>query len=62
MIDKFKEFISFSFLEVPTSFIVGLVSAFILGTILFVAVLGWKKGMKWSVGWLLVEYLFCSFT
>ena len=55
MIDKFKEFISFSFLEVSTSFIVGLVSAFILGTILFVVALGWKKGMKWSAGWLLVE-------
>ena len=58
MIDKFKEFISFSFRDVPTSFIVGLVSAFILGTILFVMALGWRKGMKWSAGWLLVEYLF----
>ena len=58
MIDKFRDFITFSFRNVPTSFIVGLVSAFILGTILFVVALGWKKGMKWSAGWLLVEYLF----
>jgi len=58
VIDRFRDFISFSFRNVPTSFIVGLVLAFILGTILFVTVLGWKKGMKWSAGWLLVEYLF----
>lgn len=58
MIDRFRYFISFVFRDVPTGFIVGLVLAFILGTILFVAVLGWKKGMKWSAGWLLVEYLF----
>jgi len=56
--DKFQSFISYSFRAVPTSFIVGLVSAFILGTILFVTVLGWRKGMKWSAGWLLVEYVF----
>ena len=47
MIDKFREFFSYSFRDFQTSFIVGLVSAFILGTILFVVVLGWKKGMKW---------------
>lgn len=58
MIDKFRDFISYSFRNVPTSIIVGLVLAFILGSILFVTVLGWKKGMKWSAGWLLVEYLF----
>lgn len=57
MIDKFREFFSYSFRDFQTSFIVGLVSAFILGTILFVVVLGWKNGMKWSAGWLLVEYL-----
>lgn len=57
MIEKFREFFSYSFRDFQTSFIVGLVSAFILGTILFVVVLGWKKGMKWSAGWLLVEYL-----
>ena len=58
VIDKFLDFISYSFRNVPTSFIVGLVLAFILGSILSVTVLGWKKGMKWSAGWLLVEYLF----
>ena len=58
MIDKFRDFISYSFRNVPTSLIVGLILAFILGSILFVTVLGWKKGMKWSAGWLLVEYLF----
>lgn len=56
--DKFRYFISFVFSDVQTGFIVGLVLAFILGTNLFVAVLGWKKGMKWSMGWLLLEYLF----
>ena len=56
MIDKFRDFISFSFRDVPTSFIVGLVLAFILGSSLFVTVLGWKKGMKWSAGWSLVEH------
>ena len=58
MIDEFQDLFSYSFREVPTSFIVGLVSAFILGTILFVTSLGWKKGMKWSVGWMLGVYLF----
>ena len=58
MIDRFRNFISFSFRNVPTGFIAGLVLTFILGTILFVTVLGWKKGLKWSAGWLLVEYLF----
>lgn len=55
MIDKFRDFVSFSFRDVPTSFIVGLVLAFILGMILFVSVLGWRKCMKWSAGWSLVE-------
>lgn len=58
MIDSFRDFFYYSFRDTPMSFIVGLVSAFILGTILFVVALGWKKGMKWSAGWLLVEYLF----
>jgi glycopeptide antibiotics resistance protein len=58
VIDYFKYFFSYSFRDVPTCFIVGLVFAFFLGTILLVAFLGWKKGMRWSAEWLLVEYLF----
>lgn len=58
MIDSFRDFFYYSFRDTPTSFIVGLVSAFILGTILCAVTLGWKKGLKWSAGWLLVEYLF----
>lgn len=58
VIYRFRSFISFSFRDVPTGFIVGLVLAFILGAILSVMVLGWKMGLKWSAGWLLVEYLF----
>lgn len=58
MIESFRDFFYYSFRDTPTSFIVGLVSAFILGTIMFVMTLGWRKGMKWSAGWLLVEYLF----
>lgn len=56
MIDKYQEYIDLCFQDVPTSLIVGLLIVFCLGTILAVAFLGIKKGLKWSVGLMLLEY------
>ena len=43
--------------DIPTSFLVGLLVLFGVGTVLLLTVFGWKKGAKWSTGLLLVEYM-----
>ena len=43
--------------DIPTSFLVGLLVLFGVGTALLLTVFGWKKGAKWSTGLLLVEYM-----
>lgn len=46
------------FREIPTSVSVGFLLVFVIGTLLFLILLGFKNGWKWSVRLLLCEYLF----
>ena len=57
MIDKFQHFIIVVFRDFPTSLLVGFLALFGIGSVLFLAFIGWKKGAKWSAGLLLVEYM-----
>jgi len=57
VIDKLEHFITVVFRDIPTSFLVGFLVLFWVGSVLFLALFGWKKGTKWSAGLLLVEYL-----
>ena len=57
MIDKLEHFITVVFRDIPTSLLVGFLVLFAVGTILFLAFFGWKRGAKWSAGLLLVEYM-----
>ena len=56
MINKLEHFITAVFRDFPTSFLVGFLVLFGVGSVLFLAFLGWKRGAKWSAGLLLVEY------
>lgn len=62
MIDKLRQFFSFVFQDFPASYLVGLLTVFCVGTILFIVLLGGKKGYKWSAGLLLFEYTALLFT
>ena len=57
MIDKLEHFITVVFRDFPTSFLVGFLVLFGVGTALFLAFFGWKRGARWSAGLLLVEYM-----
>lgn len=57
MFDKLQHFISVVFRDIPTSFLVGFLVLFAVGTILFLAIMGGKQGAKWSAGLFLVEYM-----
>ena len=57
MIGKLEHFITVVFRDIPTSFLVGFLVLFGVGTVLFLAFFGWKRGAKWSAGLLLVEYM-----
>ena len=57
MIDKLEHFITVVFRDFPTSFLVGFLVLFGVGTVLFLTFFGWKRGAKWSAGLLLVEYM-----
>ena len=57
MIDKLQHFITIVFRDFPTSFFVGFLALYGIGTILFLIFFGCKKGAKWSAGLLLVEYM-----
>ena len=57
MIDKIIRYISYCFRDVPTSVSVGMLVVFCVGTVLLLAFLGFKKGVKCSAGLLLLEYL-----
>jgi len=57
MIDKYLRYVDCCLDEIPTSFGIGLILVFFFGVALFRARLGWKKGMTWSAGLLLLEYL-----
>ena len=58
MIDKLLSFVSVVLRDIPTSFLVGFLVLFCIGTILFLAFLGCKRGARWSAGLLLLEYMF----
>lgn len=57
MIDKYLRYVESCLDKVPASVGIGLILVFCFGAALFLARLGWKKGMKWSAGLLLLEYL-----
>ena len=57
MIGKLEHFVTTVFRDFPTSFLVGFLVLFGIGTVLFLAFFGWKRGAKWSAGLLLVEYM-----
>ena len=44
------------FQDIPTSFYVGMILLFLVGTICFLAFRGFKKGLRWSARLLLAEY------
>ena len=58
MIDRYLEFIGSWLSRIPTSVSIGLVVVFCVGTGLLLAFMGPKRGLKWSAGLALVEYLF----
>lgn len=58
MLERFSQFFIDSFNILPSGFWVGLILVFCLGTCVFFALLGPRKGMRWSVGLLLLEYIF----
>lgn len=57
MINKLEHFITVVFRDLPTCFLVGFLVLFGVGTVLFLAFFGWKRGARWSAGLLLVEYM-----
>ena len=57
MINRFLKYISLCFRDIPISVSIGLLGVFCVGTVLLLAVLGFKKGVKWSAGLMLLEYL-----
>lgn len=58
MIDKSINYFSLCFCNVPISFVWGLLLLFLVGAMLLLAFLGFKKGIRLSAGLLLLEYLF----
>ena len=58
MWDQLIQFAISRYNEIPTTVSVGFLVSFILGTVLFLAFFGARKGLKWSAGLLLLEYLF----
>jgi len=57
VINKLEHFITVVFRDFPTSFLVGFLVLFGVGSVLFLAFFGWKRGAKLSAGLLLVEYM-----
>ena len=57
MIDKLEHFITTVFRDIPISFLIGFLVLFGVGSVLFLAFFGWKRGAKWSAGLLLAEYM-----
>ena len=57
MIDKLEHFVTTVFRDFPTSFLVGLLVLFGIGTVLFLAFFGPKRGARFSAGLLLAEYM-----
>ena len=58
MINRYLEFIGSWLGRIPTSVSIGLVVVFCVGTGLLLAFMGPKRGLRWSAGLALLEYLF----
>ena len=58
MIDAFSKFFNGLFRDVPVSALWALLLIFCLGSLSFLFFFGGRKGIKWSVCLLLIEYLF----
>lgn len=55
--DQLNQFFIDIFQHIPTSFSVGMLLVFCVGTVLLMAFLGFRKGLRWSAVLLLAEYL-----
>ena len=58
MSDFFFRSIALSIHDVPSSVRVGMFLVFLIGAVLLLTSLGYKKGARWSAGLLLLEYIF----
>ena len=47
--------------NIPTNLAIGLLVVFCMGMVFLLAFLGPKRGLRWSMGLLLLEYLFVLF-
>ena len=61
MRDQLSHFVIDSFDKIPTTFTVGFLVLFCIGTVVFLTSRGLKKGIRCSAGLLLVEYSFLLF-
>lgn len=57
MINGYIKYISSCFQIVPTGVSIGMLVIFCFGSVFLLAFLGFKNGVKWSAGLLLLEYL-----
>ena len=61
MKEQFRQYILELYKDVPLSVYEGLVSIILLGAVILIVVCGIKKGLRYSAGLLLVEYVFLLF-
>lgn len=57
MVDNLKNYITTISRDIPISFLAGILVLFAVGTVLFLVILGCKRGARWSAGLLLLEYM-----
>ena len=58
MIDRYIQYVGSWLASIPTNVGIGLVVVFCVGTVLLLAFMGGKRGLRWSAGLVLLEYLF----
>ena len=58
MKDEFQKYIIDLYQDIPSGVYEGLLSTFCFGVVLMLAFCGIKKGLKYSIGLLLTEYVF----
>ena len=61
MREQFRTYIVSLYQNIPTEVYEGLLSVFCLGLVVFIAWKGFKKGLRYSVALLLIEYIFLIF-
>lgn len=61
MKEEFRKYITQLYQYIPSEVYEGLLSIFCIGSVVFFAIWGFKKGLRCSAGLLLVEYLFLIF-